>query len=107
MKVYRTKRYQRDIKHLRMTVSEIAELERAVTENPWLGSVIPGMHGIRKVRFALGNKGKRGGGRAIYFVQIAEDAVVMMFAYSKAAQEDLDEDDKRFALAIMESWKNA
>ncbi len=37
----------------------------------------------------MGGKGKRGGGRAIYLWLVIDDAVFMLFAYSKSSQEDL------------------
>lgn len=69
--------------------------------DPNSGDVIPGLGGIRKIRFQLGNKGKRGGGRAIYFLMVADDAAVMLFAYAKSAKEDLTPAEKKTALALM------
>src|SRR5690606_23484901 len=47
------------------------------------------------------NKGKRGGGRAIYFLMIADDVAIMLFAYAKSEQEDLTRDQRKTALAIL------
>lgn len=106
MKILRTKRYLRDVKQLRLTESEAALIESAIIENPTVGVVIPGLHGLRKMRFATGNKGKRGGGRAVYFLIVSDNAAIMMFAYAKSAKEDLYEDERKYALALMERWKN-
>ncbi len=43
----------------------------------------------------MGGKGKRGGGRAIYFVLLADDVIFLLLAYSKAVQEDLSEAQKK------------
>jgi hypothetical protein len=101
MRVVRTRRYQRDLKRLGLRDAEIAALEEAVAGNPLAGSVIPGLGGIRKLRFSLGGKGKRGGGRVIYFLVLADDTVFMLFAYAKAHQTDLSEEQRRLALAIV------
>ena len=36
----------------------------------------------RKLRFGFGGRGKRGGGRAIYFLMVADGVVAMLFAYA-------------------------
>jgi hypothetical protein len=69
--------------------------------NPQAGDVIPGLMGLRKIRFALGNKGKRGGGRAVYFLMVSDDVAVMIFAYAKSAQEDLTTEQRKAALALL------
>jgi hypothetical protein len=106
MKILRTKRYLRDVKHLRLTAPEAALIESAIIENPTVGDVIPGLRGLRKMRFAMGRKGKRGGGRAIYFLIVSDSVAIMMFAYAKSTKEDLYEDERKYALALMERWKN-
>lgn len=68
--------------------------------------MIPGLHGLRKMRFAIGTKGKRGGGRAIYFLMVSDSVAIMMFAYARSMKEDLYEDERKHALALMEKWKN-
>ena len=64
----------------------------------------PGLGGLRKLRFGFGGRGKRGGGRAVYFQVVADDVVVMVFAYSKSEQEDLTGEQKRAALGLMKEF---
>lgn len=64
------------------------------------GERIPGLGGIRKIRFGLGTKGKRGGGRAICFLVLADDIAVMLCAYANADRENLSADQKMAALAL-------
>ena len=64
----------------------------------------PGLGGIRKLRFGLGRKGKRGGGRAIYFLMVSEDTAIMLFAYAKNEQEDLTTQQRKAALEIMRTF---
>jgi hypothetical protein len=63
------------------------------------------LKGVRKVRFRIGDRGKRGGGRAIYYVMLANDAVIMITAYAKAEKEDLSPDDRKVILEIVEALK--
>lgn len=104
MKVVRTKRYTKDMKRIGATGRQVAALEAAVASDPTRGDVIPGLDGIRKLRFALGNRGKRGGGRAIYFLVMEGGLVVMLAAYAKNEKADLTSDDKKAILAIKEAF---
>jgi hypothetical protein len=89
------------LKRLGASASEIDRLEQTIANNPEAGAVIPGLGGVRKLRFALGGKGKRGGGRAIYFLMVSEDVAVMLFAYAKSDKEDMTPAEKKVALALM------
>jgi hypothetical protein len=104
MEIVRTNRYLKDIKRLNATKSEVGALEAMIAQNPLAGNVIPGLQGIRKIRFAFGGRGKRGGGRAIYFLQVSEELVIMLNAYSKNERDDLTSDQKRLALAILKEF---
>lgn len=101
MKIVRTKCYTKDLKRIGATDDEVSTLEGAIAADPTSGDVIPGLGGIRKIRFALGKKGKRGGARAIYFLMVADDAAVMLFAYAKNEKEDLTNEEKKAALALL------
>ncbi len=50
-----------------MADAERAEAISMIAANPECGDVISGGGGIRKVRFAIGTKGKSGGVRIIYY----------------------------------------
>ena len=105
MKIVRTKRYIRDLKRLGTSDSEVAALEGTIAANPTSGSVIPGLSGIRKIRFGVGGKGKRGGARAVYFLMVADDIAVMLFAFAKSEREDMNQDEKKSALALLKDIK--
>eukprot|EP01133_Synstelium_polycarpum_P028062 gene28062-33975_t len=94
MKIVRTKRYLKDLKRLGVSDAEISKLEHAIALDPFSGDVIQGLEGLRKIRFALGNKGKSGGGRAIYYVMVTDDLAIMLFAYRKSEQADLTPDQR-------------
>jgi len=104
MQIVRTNRYRKDLKRIGATTAEVAGLEQSIAADPTVGDVIPGLGGIRKVRFGLGTKGKRGGARAIYFLMVADDVAVMLFAYAKNEQEDLTKDQRKAALEIMKEF---
>jgi hypothetical protein len=101
MQIVRTGLYLRQMKRLGASSTDMGRLEAEIALNPQAGNVIPGLMGLRKIRFALGNKGKRGGGRAVYFLMVSDDVAVMIFAYAKSAQEDLTMEQRKAALALL------
>ncbi len=105
MKIVRTTTYQRSLRKLGATAAEIAALESAIIANPAAGVVIPGLGGVRKIRFPLGGKGKSGGGRAIYIVLWVDATVFMIMAYKKSVQEDLSQDQREMVLKLIEELK--
>lgn len=58
--------FTRKWKELGLTDENLRDLENILLENPKSGDIIQGTGGIRKIRIPVENKGKRGGGRAIY-----------------------------------------
>lgn len=103
MKFVRTSRYAKDLRRIRASDIQADAIEREIAENPEAGDVIPGLRGLRKLRFRLGNRGKRGGGRAIYYLVLAEDTVILLTAYAKNEQTDLTPAQRKAILAVMEA----
>ena len=85
-----------------MTDAELEVLESDVATNPQAGDVIKGLKGVRKIRFAFGGKGKRGGGRCIYLVIAIEDTIYLLLAYSKSKQTDLSQRQRQDILELIE-----
>jgi len=65
-------------------------LQNDIAKNPQTGDLIPGGGGIRKLRFALPGRGKRGGARLIYYWQTSKYKIYMLLAYAKAKKENLE-----------------
>ena len=73
-----------------MPEAEIFELELLLTEHPEAGHLIPGGRGLRKLRRPAKGRGKRGGARVIYYHVTRQYLVLLIVAYAKNEQEDLD-----------------
>jgi len=101
MKIVRTTVFTKALKKLGATAADIDALEAEVAINPNVGDVIPGMSGARKVRFSMGGKGKRGGGRAIYIAVVSKETIYLLTAYAKAKKDDLTPDDKAVLKALI------
>ena len=101
MEIVRTRRFDRDLKKMGVSAQDAAKLEEVLVENPTAGDVIPGLGGVRKVRFGYGGRGKRGGGRAVYLLLVADDVIALLRAYGKVEQEDMTPDEKRGLAALV------
>ena len=60
-----------------------------IAANPDAGDLIPATRGLRKVRWATGGKGRRGGARVIYYVRTARGNLVLVTAYTKGRIENI------------------
>jgi hypothetical protein len=68
---------------------EYREFQFRLAANPGLGALIKGSGGIRKIRVAVGSRGKRGGARVIYYWAIRRDVILLLYAYRKNVSADL------------------
>lgn len=88
MTVVETERFLKDAKTL-MSEDEHARLVSFVGANPDVGEIIPETGGVRKVRWALAGKGKRGGARVIYYFHSERLPVFLLAAYAKNEKANL------------------
>jgi hypothetical protein len=94
-----------------MTVQEIPEFakeaERLLGEvahaqlitflglNPTAGVIVPATGGVRKLRWAVPGRGKRGGARVIYYFLHDSAPLLALDIYAKSVQGDLTEEQKK------------
>ena len=62
--------------------------------NPTSGEIVPGTGGMRKLRWGLEGRGKRGGARVIYFHHNAEMPLFALTAFAKNERADLSQQDR-------------
>lgn len=74
---------------------ELAAFQRDLAAHPALGDVIPGLGGLRKVRWSAKGKGKRGGARIIYLPLPHAGVVYLFYLYTKGEMADLSAEQKR------------
>ena len=68
---------------------EYAALQAAIVVNPEAGDVIRGSGGVRKLRWGLAGRGKRGGVRVIYYLRLRQGHVWMLTLYAKNEAETI------------------
>jgi len=68
---------------------EYAKFQLHLNEHPEAGSIVPGSGGVRKLRWAVAGRGKRGGLRVIYYLRSARGEIWMLTLYGKNVREDI------------------
>jgi len=86
--VVETPPYLADAERL-FTEEERAAIVDQVAVDPRCGVVIPGSSGIRKFRFGLSRRGKRGGARIIYLFGGDDVPVFLLAVFAKNEKADL------------------
>lgn len=74
---------------------EYRKLQNFLINKPNAGVLIQGTGGLRKLRWSLGNKGKQGGVRVIYYWQLTKNQIYLMTIYSKNEKVDLSSQEKK------------
>lgn len=105
MVIIETSIFTRRIQEL-MSDDEYRELQEVLVNRPDLGAIIQGTGGLRKVRWMLEGKGKRGGVRTIYYWMTADEHIYMLYVYPKSEQEDLTQEQRRALKAVVERWSH-
>ena len=77
-----------------MTDKERALLVDYLAYNPTSGDLIPGTGGVRKLRWRLEGRGKRGGARVVYFHHDAGMPLFALTAYAKNERADVSQQDR-------------
>ena len=68
---------------------ELRALQNFLLASPDAGDVIRGGAGLRKLRWSVQGRGKRGGARVIYYRYVPGDQIYLVCANTKAVLEDL------------------
>ncbi len=71
------------------TQEHLSALKDILTVRPDAGAVIPKGKGLRKIRVSMPGRGKRGGGRVIYYWKVNRDTILLLRMYTKNRKTDL------------------
>ena len=92
-----------DVKEL-LSDEEYGALQDYLVGRPAAGPIITGTGGLRKVRWAVEGRGKRGGARVIYYHVVAESQIRMILIYRKGIKDDLTPKEKAVLRKLNEEW---
>ena len=88
MELIETSTFTKQITAL-LSDEEYGDFQSRLAANPQLGPLIKGGGGIRKIRVAVGSRGKSGGARVIYYWAVRRDLILLLYAYPKNVAADL------------------
>jgi len=92
-----------------MSDEERTVLVEYLAYNPTAGDLISGTGGVRKLRWGLEGRGRRGGARVVYFHHDADMPLFALTAYAKNERADLSQQDrndfKRLTAMLVESFR--
>lgn len=84
---------------------EVWRIEGMLLEQPDAGDVMEGTGGVRKLRIALGARGKRGSARLIYLHVRIRQTIYLIMAFAKNAQANLTNEQRKIVRQIAEAIK--
>jgi hypothetical protein len=67
----------------------LSVLQQSLMENPTAGDIVPGSGGVRKLRFGMPGRGKRGGLRVIYYLRSKQGQIWLLTLYPKNVTDNI------------------
>ena len=77
-------------------------LQTILVIRPDAGDLIPGGGGLRKIRWRVQGRGKRGGVHVIYYWAVQQERIVMLLMYAKNEQDNLTAEQLKMLRRIIE-----
>ena len=87
---------------------DLAELQKAICEDPQKPPVLRGTGGVRKIRISFGRHGKSGGARVLYIDFFVRGIIGLLYVYPKSEKEDINDEERKTLKNMVEqinkSW---
>lgn len=98
-----TKVFDRQWDSLGCDDNDLAELQKAICNDPQGPPVVRGTGGIRKIRISLEGRGKSGGARVLYVDFVVKGVVGLLYVYPKSEKEDITEQERGTLKTMVEN----
>ena len=98
--------FTRRWKEIGLTDDELLALQVLLLKDPAAGPIIEGTGGIRKVRFAIENRGKSSGIRVCYTDFAEYEVIYLITAFEKSEKENLSKEEKIVLKKLVKSLKD-
>ncbi len=82
-----------------------AVLINVLATDPMAGDLVPGLGGIRKLRFAPAGRGKSGAFRVIYYFAAIDRPILALLIYGKNEQENITPKQRDALLTLIAADK--
>jgi len=86
---------------LLLSDDEYRLLQTVLANRPDTGVVIPSSGGLRKMRWGMMGRGKRGGVRVIYYWAVRQERILMLLIYPKNEKDDLSQEQLKILRKIV------
>lgn len=93
-------------KEIGLSDEDLLALQIMLLKNPESGPVMEGTGGIRKVRFALENRGKSGSVRVCYTDFAEYEVAYLITAFTKNEQANLSDEEKNVLKKLVKALKD-
>ncbi|MDX2225026.1 MAG: type II toxin-antitoxin system RelE/ParE family toxin [Rhodospirillaceae bacterium] len=87
------------------TEADRLEFIAFIARNPLSGVLIPGTGGIRKIRWGVQGRGKRGGVRVIYYHFDSDWPIFLLTGYAKSQRDDISPEVRNALREIVRQMK--
>ena len=86
--------------------NDLKDLQEYLIINSESGTVIQGTGGVRKLRWALNNKGKSGGIRVLYIDFIVYEKIYLLMVYPKNQKDNITDNEKKIIKKLVTDLKD-
>ena len=94
--------FDQDRNAMSLADEDLRRLENEILKDPSAGAVMQGTDGLRKLRFALDNRGKSGSARVCYVDIVLRETIFLITAYPKNEKENLSKAERNNIRTIIE-----
>lgn len=98
--------FDKNWKSMGLSDEDLSRLENLILQNPEAGALMQGTGGLRKLRFALDNRGKSGSARVCYVDFIIQETVFLITAYPKNEKENLSKAERNTIHKLIEALEH-
>ena len=98
--------FDKNWKSMGLSDEDHRRLENLILQNPEAGALMQGTGGLRKLRFALDNRGKSGSARVCYVDFIIQETVFLITAYPKNEKENLSKAERNTIHKLIEALEH-
>jgi hypothetical protein len=90
-----------------LSEAEQEDVVQMIARDPTCGALMEGTGGVRKVRFAVGGRGKSGGARVVYYFHSDVMPAFLLTAFAKNEKANLTPAERNRLARLVEVIKNA